>query len=269
MLPFRLDYVVKVSTLRRLGGVRLGLETVGLSIISLGLVDAVAMLPLAVAAIDDERRDLPCPADRGAALLPRLHRCPRARAEARAVPARHAGPRRLERIFTRVGDHASISRSTFAASGFLFCCWTTRALGSALLLSSLGVGSSPSLALVILCMAAAASILPITAGGAIVSVGATSGVLLALGVTPGRGDQLLAGVRHAPRPFSALAATVIGVGGSLFFTAPAALISAMPRSRREVLRAQVHAASILGATLDLPGASLLARRARPPSTHEE
>ena len=41
VLPFRLDYVVKVSTLRRLGGVRLGLETVGLSIVSLGLVDAV------------------------------------------------------------------------------------------------------------------------------------------------------------------------------------------------------------------------------------
>ena len=68
---------------------------------------------------------------------------------------------RLERIFNRVGDHASISRSTFAASGFLFCCWTTRAVGSALLLSALGVGSSPTLALVILCMAAAASILPV------------------------------------------------------------------------------------------------------------
>ena len=34
-------------------------------------------------------------------------------------------------------------------------------------------------------MAAAASILPITAGGAIVGVGATSGVLLALGVSRG------------------------------------------------------------------------------------
>ena len=31
----------------------------------------------------------------------------------------------------------------------------------------------------------------------------------------------------------------------------------------------MHAASILGATLDLPGTSLLARRANPPSTHDE
>ena len=43
----------------------------------------------------------------------------------------------------------------------------------------------------------------------------------------------------------------------------------MPRSRRDVLRAQLHAASVLGATLDLPGASLVARCANPPSTHEE
>jgi hypothetical protein len=124
---------------------------------------------------------------------------------------------RVERVFRSIGDHAGISRSTFAASGFLFGCWTMRALGSAMLLSALGVGFSPSLALVILCMAAAASILPITAGGAIVSVGATSGVLLALGVTQNAAinfslasGMLLTG--------AALVAAVIGVGGSLFLT---------------------------------------------------
>ena len=43
----------------------------------------------------------------------------------------------------------------------------------------------------------------------------------------------------------------------------------MPRSRSGVLRAQLHAAAILGATLDLPGASLMARRAGSASTHDE
>jgi len=217
VLPFRLDYVVKVSTLRRLGGVRLGLETVGLSIVSLGLVDAVAMLPLAVAAIATSGAIFRAPlivvllfclgCIAVLALGPRLVQLPLVRRS-----------RRLERIFNRVGDHASISRSTFAASGFLFCCWTTRAIGSALLLSSLGVSSSPTLALVILCMAAAASILPITAGGAIVSVGATSGVLLALGVTQDAAINfsLASGMLLT---VSALAATVIGVTGSLFFAA--------------------------------------------------
>ena len=46
--PFRLDYVVKISTLRRLGGVRVGYESIAISIVALGMVDAVAMLPLAV-----------------------------------------------------------------------------------------------------------------------------------------------------------------------------------------------------------------------------
>ena len=50
ILPFRLDYVVKVGTLRRMPGVKLGLEAIVLSIISLGLVDAVAFLPLSISA---------------------------------------------------------------------------------------------------------------------------------------------------------------------------------------------------------------------------
>jgi hypothetical protein len=51
VLPFRLDYVVKIFTLRKLGGVSLGLKTIGVSIVALGMVDAVAMLPLAAYAL--------------------------------------------------------------------------------------------------------------------------------------------------------------------------------------------------------------------------
>lgn len=216
VLPFRLDYVVKVSTLRRLGGVRLGLEAVGLSIVTLGMVDAVAMLPLAIAAIATSGAIFRAPlivvllfclgCIVVLALGPRLVLLPFARRSAR-----------VERVFRRVGDHAGISRSTFIAGGFLFGCWTMRALGSTLLLGALGVGSSPSLALVVLCMAAAASILPITAGGAIVSIGATSGVLLALGVTKSAAINfsLASGMLLTT---TALAAAVIGVGGSVFFT---------------------------------------------------
>src|SRR4051812_6472381 len=50
VLPFRLDYMVKIATLRRLPGVKLGLEAIALSIISLGLIDAVAFLPLSISA---------------------------------------------------------------------------------------------------------------------------------------------------------------------------------------------------------------------------
>src|SRR5206468_10420667 len=59
---------------------------------------------------------------------------------------------------------------------------TARALGSTLLLAALGVGFSPTRALVVLCLAAAASLIPIASGGAIANVSATAAVLLTLGV---------------------------------------------------------------------------------------
>src|SRR5207247_2473780 len=111
VLPFRLDYVVQISALRRLRGVSVGIERVALSIVALGLVDA--------------------------------------------------------------------------AGALLLSCWTSRALGSALLLSALAARFSPTLALVVLCMSGAASIVPITAGGAVAGMGTTAGVLLALGATRG------------------------------------------------------------------------------------
>ena len=43
----------------------------------------------------------------------------------------------------------------------------------------------------------------------------------------------------------------------------------MPRLPRGLVRAQVHATAVLGATLDFPGTSLLARRGEPPRTHDD
>ena len=50
VLPFRLDYLVKVGMLRKLGGIRVGFEAIALSIVSLGMIDAIAMLPLSISA---------------------------------------------------------------------------------------------------------------------------------------------------------------------------------------------------------------------------
>jgi hypothetical protein len=51
-----------------------------------------------------------------------------------------------------------------------------------LLLSALGFAFSPTTALCVLCLSAAAGVVPITAGGAVANVGATAAILLALGV---------------------------------------------------------------------------------------
>ena len=216
VLPFRLDYIVKISTLRRLGGVRLSLEGVALSIVALGLVDATAMLPLAVAAIATSGAVFRAP------LLVVVLFC------VGCIAVLAAGPRivrlplvhrstRLATVVQRIAEGVTVSRSTYMAGLLLLGCWTTRALGYAVLLSSLGVGSSPSLALVVLCTAGAASILPITAGGAIVGAGATSGVLLALGVPRDAAINFALG-SGLLLTVTALFAAAVGIGGSLYMT---------------------------------------------------
>lgn len=216
VLPFRLDYVVKISLLRRLGGVRLGLGTIAVSIVALGMVDAVAMLPLAVAALATAGPILRAPLivvvlfcfaclgiltlGQRVARLPLIGRSDR-----------------LHTVYRRVADSTQLSRPTLVAGLLLLGCWTSRALGSTLLLSALGVRFSPTLALVVLCLSAATAILPITAGGAVAGMGTTAGVLLALGVSKGvavnfslASGLLLTG--------AALAAAALGLSGSLLLT---------------------------------------------------
>jgi uncharacterized membrane protein YbhN (UPF0104 family) len=183
VLPFRLDYVVKVGTLRRLNGVRIGLEAIALSIVSLGMVDAVAMLPLSISATATSSASF-----RGPLLIVvafGLGCCALLLGSARLVrlPVLRRS-RRLQRLSDHVSAHRTERgrRSAIVAGFYLFTCWTTRAVGSALLLSALGFAFSPPTALCVLCLSAAAGVVPITAGGAVANVGATAGILLALGV---------------------------------------------------------------------------------------
>jgi uncharacterized membrane protein YbhN (UPF0104 family) len=183
VLPFRLDYLVKIGTLRRLSGVRIGLEAIALSIVSLGVVDAVAMLPLSVSATATSSASF-----RGPLLIVvafGLGCCALLVGSARLVrlPLLRRS-RRLQRVSDHVSAHRSRQgrRSVILAGLYLFGCWTTRAVGSALLLNALGFAFSPKAALCVLCLSAAAGVIPITAGGAVANVGATVGILLALGV---------------------------------------------------------------------------------------
>jgi hypothetical protein len=146
------------------------------------MVDAVVLLPLAIAAIATSGVVFIAPlavvivfcvcclgvlvAGPRIADLPLVHRSRRATA-----------------VFERVAESSAVTRSTFVAGAFLLGCWSSRALGSTFLLMALGVPFSPMLAVVVLCMAGAASILPITSGGAVAGMGATAGVLFALGVS--------------------------------------------------------------------------------------
>ena len=213
VLPFRLDYIVKISMLHRLRGITLGLDTIVLSIVTLGMVDAVAMLPLAIVAISTSGVLFLAP------LTVVILFCVACTAVLVAGPrlARIPLVRHWERTTTicqRVGESATITRSTFVAGGFLFGCWTSRAFGSVCLLMALGIGFSPTLALVVLCLSAAAGILPITAGGAVANMGATAGILFALGVSKdvAINFSLASGLLLT---VAALSAALVGLTGSL------------------------------------------------------
>jgi hypothetical protein len=182
VLPFRLDYLIKIGTLRRMRGVKLGLEAIALSIISLGLVDAVAFLPLSISATAASSASFRIPllvvvlfgfgacavlvSGRRLLLLP--------------LVGRFGWLRKLAARLT--SRPQATTRDAIVAWAFLLGCWTSRAGASTLLLAALGIGFSPVLALVVLCLSAAASLLPITSGGAVANVGTTAAVLLALGV---------------------------------------------------------------------------------------
>ena len=183
VLPFRLDYFVKVGMLRKLGGIRVGLGAIVLSIVSLGMIDAIAMLPLSISATATSNNVL-----RGPLLVVvifgigcctllvvggRLVRLPLLRRS-----------RRLRTISEHVARHTTTRgrRDATVAWFYLFACWSTRAFGSAALLTALGFSFSPTTALSVICLSAAAGVIPITSGGAVVGAGATVGILLALGV---------------------------------------------------------------------------------------
>lgn len=184
VLPFRLDYLIKIGTLRRLGGIRISLEAIALSIISLGMIDAVAMLPLSISATATSSSDL-----RGPLLLVVFFGivcCILLLSSAHLVrlPVLRRS-RRLGTVAAHVSAHKATSgrKSASIAALYLLACWTARALGSAVLLSALGFRFSPTTALCVLCLSAAAGVVPITAGGLVVTVGATAAILLTLGVT--------------------------------------------------------------------------------------
>jgi uncharacterized membrane protein YbhN (UPF0104 family) len=183
VLPFRLDYLIKVGMLQRLGGIRVGLGAIVLSIISLGMIDAIAMLPLSISATATSNSLLRAPllivVAFGIACCTllvaskRLSRVPTLRRS-----------RRLRLLGDHVARHTTAlgRRDAAVAWCYLFACWSTRAFGSAALLSALGFRFSPQTALALICLSAAAAVIPITSGGAVVNAGAAAAILLALGV---------------------------------------------------------------------------------------
>jgi hypothetical protein len=177
-LPGRFDDAVRITVARR-AGCRAGIRSLCLSLFLLGLVDAVALIPLAsVGAVLTGSTALRVLlavvafGGIGAAFvllaLPRVGRRPRLS---------------RFRLVSWVDQHTASTLETAKAAVFVLASWVVRATALVLLLAALGLGFSIPLALLFLCAAAASSALPIAPAGAATQAGAGAASLAAAGVT--------------------------------------------------------------------------------------
>jgi len=178
-LPGRLDDALRVAVVKRFPGTRVGLGTVGLSLIVLGMLDNAALTPLASVAAADAHRwqvrvgfGIVALAGIGAALvvafLPKL-----------------ADWSMLQRFraVRWVKDHTHCTKEAWAAWILISVSWSLRGTAVFLLLNALALGhASFPVALAFLCASAASAALPIAPAGAATQAGAGAAILIASGV---------------------------------------------------------------------------------------
>jgi uncharacterized membrane protein YbhN (UPF0104 family) len=178
-LPGRFDDAMRVAVVRRYPGCPAGVRTLCLSLVMLGLIDSVALAPLAFAAVFFPgagwavRAALVVVAVAGVAAAALILALPRLAASRRALRfrlGRWLSPRTTSR------------RAASEAWALVSACWLVRAVALFLLLGTLGVGFSFPLALLFLCAGAAAAALPIGPAGAATQVGAGGAALIASGI---------------------------------------------------------------------------------------
>jgi hypothetical protein len=178
VLPGRFDDAMRVAIVRRYPGCHAGLRALCLSLVMLGLIDSVALAPLAAAAAVlgggiGVRAGLTVVAIAGVAAAGLLVALPRLAGSDRALRFR---------LGRWLSVRTTSRRRLSEAWALVSACWLLRALASFLLLGTLGVGFSFPLALLLLCAGAAAAAVPIGPAGAATQVGAGAAALIAAGV---------------------------------------------------------------------------------------
>ena len=208
VLPGRFDDAMRVAVVRRYPGCPAGVRALCLSLVMLGLIDSVALAPLALAAAvfpgagAAMRAALAVVAAAGIAAAAVILALPRLAASRRALRFR---------LGRWVSPRTTSRRAASQAWALVSACWLVRAVALFLLLGTLGVGYSFPLALLFLCAGAAAAALPIGPAGAATQVGVGGAALVASGV----GTSQALGV--------AVSVGALGVfsGGAIFFFAVA------------------------------------------------
>jgi uncharacterized membrane protein YbhN (UPF0104 family) len=185
VLPGRFDDAMRVAVVRRYPDCPAGVRALCLSLVMLGLIDSVALAPLALAAAVfpgavGVRAGLAVVAAAGVAAAALILALPRLAASRRALRFR---------VGRWLNPRTTSRRGASEAWALVSACWLVRAIAVFLLLGTLGIGFSFPLALLFLCAGAAAAALPIGPAGAATQVGAGAAALIASGAS---GSQALA-----------------------------------------------------------------------------
>lgn len=179
LLPGRFDDAMRIAVVRRFPNCPAGVRVLCLSLVMLGLIDCVALAPLALAGAvlagsgTGVRIGLAIVAAAGVASAALISVLPQVAASRRTLRFRLG---RWVSTRTTSPRHASQSWALVSA------CWYVRAVAFFLLLGALGVGYSLSLALLFLCAGAAAAALPLGLAGAATQAGAGGAALVATGI---------------------------------------------------------------------------------------
>jgi hypothetical protein len=205
VLPGRFDEAMRVAVVRRYPGCPAGLRTLCLSLLILGLIDSVALAPLAVAAAAfpgvgiGVRLGLGVVAVGGVAAAALILNLPRLASSRRAL---------RYRLGRWLSPRTTSRRRVFEAWALVSACWLLRAVAVFLLLGTLGIGFSFPVALLFLCAGAAAAALPIGPAATATQVGAGATALMTGGV--GTSQALAAAVAIGALGVLTGAAIVLG-----------------------------------------------------------
>jgi hypothetical protein len=180
VLPGSFADAIRAAVVHRYPGCPAGLRALCLSHVMLNLIDAVALAPLAFAtAVFSDvgigvRIGLAVVAVAGVAAAALILALPRLAASQRALRF-HLG--------RWLSPRTTSWRRASEAWALVSACWLVRAVSFFLLLGTLGIGFSFTLALLFLCAGAAAAAIPIGPAGTAAQVGAGGAALVASGVS--------------------------------------------------------------------------------------
>jgi uncharacterized membrane protein YbhN (UPF0104 family) len=206
VLPGRFDEVIRIAIVRRYPGCPVGVRGLCLSLVTLGLIDTVALSPLATAAAAFPGNS---PAVRAGFAVVGIGGV-LAAAVILALPRLSARTRLARfRIVHWLGPRATPWREATRAWGLVLASWLIRATAIFLLLSTFGIALSFPLAIMFICAGAASAAIPIGPAGAATQVTAGTTLLVVSGVE----------VSHALGFALAAQALLIFSGAAIFLAA--------------------------------------------------